>query len=43
MDCQSRLLIFVSVDIIGSTAYKNQPYPKREGVHPWLQHFTEFP
>jgi len=42
MDIESELILFLSVDIIGSTAYKNSTSKSREDEHPWLQFFRDF-
>lgn len=41
MALQSQLLLFLSVDVVGSTAYKNS-HREEDGVQPWLQFFKDF-
>ena len=36
------LYLFLSVDVIGSTAYKNRPHAPRKAQHPWLKFFAGF-
>ena len=43
MPSSSKLILFVSIDIVGSTAFKNKNYPDRTSVHPWLSFFQGFP
>lgn len=37
----SGLVLFLSADIVGSTAYKNK-HVDRVAEHPWLEHFRQF-
>lgn len=47
MNDSPKLLLFISIDVVGSTAYKNSTSEDRSEAHPWLPvlyyFFSEFP
>ncbi len=41
MPVNAELILFVSIDVVGATAYKNNPHEERKDEHPWLKFFKD--